>query len=285
MPYRSTDLETVEDRVVFRSPDGLQLRGTLARSEGPNVGAAVLVHGGGVTRDEGGFFTRLAAELAGAGIVSLRFDFRGHGESEGRQEDLTLCGVVNDIGAAVKQVRRLAGAAAVHLVGTSFGGGITGFFAARYPAEVRSLVLLNPLLNYKKRFIDEKTYWTNDEIDEEAGRRLAEHGFVEHSPTFKLGRPLLNELFFVKPHLVVPEVTAPTLFVHGTRDTFIPVESSRAAVDEMTSEARLVEIDGAQHGFAVRDDPGYREPQTQRWQALVIETVTDWLLAHNKASA
>src|SRR5690242_7186071 len=58
MPFPSTDPETVEDRVVFRSPDGLHLRGTLARSEGPIVGAAVLVHGGGVTRDEGGFFTR-----------------------------------------------------------------------------------------------------------------------------------------------------------------------------------------------------------------------------------
>jgi hypothetical protein len=35
----------------------------------------------------------------------------------------------------------------------------------------------------------------------------------------------------------------------------------------------------------VHDDPGYREPQTQRWQALVIDTVTDWVLTHNKASA
>ncbi|MFD6224362.1 hypothetical protein [Nocardia asteroides] len=37
-----------------------------------------------------GFFTRLAAGLANAGVASLRFDLRGHGGSEGRQEELTL---------------------------------------------------------------------------------------------------------------------------------------------------------------------------------------------------
>ena len=39
----------------------------------------------------------------------------------------------------------------------------------------------------------------------------------------------------------------------------------------------LIEIDGAQHGFAVHDDPLYREPQTQEWQASVIGSVTAWL--------
>jgi uncharacterized protein len=61
----------------------------------------VLVHGGGVTREEGGFFTRLASGLGEAGVASLRFDLRGHGESEGRQEELTLAAILNDILASV----------------------------------------------------------------------------------------------------------------------------------------------------------------------------------------
>ena len=48
----------------FRSLDGLRLLGTLiAAPVAADGNAAVLVHGGGVTRDEGGFFTRLAAGL------------------------------------------------------------------------------------------------------------------------------------------------------------------------------------------------------------------------------
>jgi hypothetical protein len=42
----------------FRSLDGLLLRGTVVVPVGSLGGAAVLVHGGGVSRDEGGFFSR-----------------------------------------------------------------------------------------------------------------------------------------------------------------------------------------------------------------------------------
>jgi pimeloyl-ACP methyl ester carboxylesterase len=283
MPPESTDPVLAEDRVAFRSSDGLRLFGTLAAPRQPAAGAAVLVHGGGVTREEGGFFTRLAAALAAAGIASLRFDFRGHGESEGRQKDLTICGVANDISAAVEEVRSQTGTAAAHLVGASFGGGITGFYAAHHSDQVRSLVLLNPLLNYKKRFVDDKPYWVDDRISVDAGRELAELGYLEHSPAFKLGRALLNEVFFVRPHLALRDIAAPALFIHGTGDTFIPVESSRAAVAQIRGESRLVEIEGAQHGIAVPDDPGYHDPQTQQWQATAIRAVVDWIVAHNQA--
>jgi pimeloyl-ACP methyl ester carboxylesterase len=109
---------------------------------------------------------------------------------------------------------------------------------------------------------------------------LATQGFLPHSPTFKLGRPLLNEVFYVQPHLALPEITAPTLLVHGTRDTFISVTSSREALERLRCESRLVEIEGAQHGFAVHDDPGYVNPQTQAWQAHVIEVVAQWITSH-----
>ena len=75
------------------------------------------------------------------------------------------------------------------------------------------------------------------------------------------------------------KVVTPTLIVHGTRDTFIPIESSRAAVAEIAGGAELIEIDGAQHGIAVHDDPQYLDPRTQEWQAFAIRTVADWLAA------
>jgi uncharacterized protein len=261
----------------FRTLDGLNLRGTLVTPSDVRNSATVLVHGGGVTRDEGGFFTRLAEGLADAGLLSLRFDFRGHGESDGRQEDLTISGVVNDIRAAVEHVRAETGSGPVNVIGASFGGGLAAFYASRYPETVRRLVLFNPLLNYKRRFVDDKRYWHDDHIDEAAGDELAAQGFVAHSPSFKLGRPLLNEVFYVEPHRALGDITAPTLIIHGTGDTFIPVQSSRDAVSQFGGDTKLIEIDGAQHGIAVHDDPQYAEPQTQEWQAFAIRTVVEWL--------
>jgi alpha-beta hydrolase superfamily lysophospholipase len=272
--------QVAEQQVGFRSLDGLTLRGTLAAPGEAPTAIAVLVHGGGVTREEGGFFTRLAAGLAGAGVASLRFDLRGHGESEGRQEDLTLGAIANDIRVAIDRVAAERAGSPAALIGASFAGGISAFFASRYPDRVQSLVLLNPLLNYKKRFIDDKPYWIDDHIDEAAGKDLAENGSLPHSPTFRLGRPLLNEVFHLRPLLALPDIAAPTLFVHGTQDTFIPIESSRDAIGRLATEVRLVEVAGAQHGFAIPDDPEYLDPQTQVWQATVIHTVTEWIVGH-----
>lgn len=52
----------------FRTLDGLHLAATLVTPTDPPERAVVLVHGGGVTREEGGFFMRLAAGLGEAGV-------------------------------------------------------------------------------------------------------------------------------------------------------------------------------------------------------------------------
>lgn len=262
--------------VEFTSLDGLRLTGTLVESSETTAPPVVLVHGGGVTRDEAGFFTRLAEGIAQRGAASLRFDLRGHGDSAGRQEDLTLSGILNDIRAASATLMRTTDAPQINLLGTSFSGGICAYFAATYPDLVRRLVLSNPLLNYKKRFIDDKPYWHDDRLDADAAKDLLRDGYLAHSPTFKLGRPLLNEVFYLRPNEVLEQVQAPTLFVHGTRDTFIPVDSSRQAVDRIAGPSQLLEIEGAQHGFAVHDDPQYLDPQSQEWQAFVVREVAEW---------
>jgi alpha-beta hydrolase superfamily lysophospholipase len=239
--------------------------------------AVVMVHGGGVTREEGGFFTRLAAGMAEAGLASLRYDQRGHGESDGRQEDRTLSAHLNDIRVAIGHAREVSGARVVHLLGASFGGGLVAYYAAKRPAELDRLVLLNPQFDYKDRYIDQKPYWSDDRLDDESAGLLADQGYLNHSPTTLLGRAMLNEVFWIQPNDIVGEIAAPTLIVHGTKDTFVPIESSRQAVPQLQVEHRLVEIEGAQHGFAVDNDPTYADPQSQEWQAFVIRTVTDWL--------
>jgi uncharacterized protein len=270
MPSRSTV-------VTVRTLDGLHLASTLVTPDVQADRAVILVHGGGVTREEGGFFARLADGLAEAGVASLRFDLRGHGESEGHQEDLTLATILNDIRVALAHVQQVTGASALSLLGTSFSGGICGYYAAKRSSEIHRLVLLNPQLNYKWRTIDSQSYWSHDYLSDDVAHQLSENGYIQFKPSLRHGRAILNEVFWLEPHIVLGEIAAPTLIVHGTKDTFVPVESSREAVRQLTAEHKLVEVDGAQHGFAVHEDPQYLNPQSQAWQAFVIQTIAEWL--------
>jgi alpha-beta hydrolase superfamily lysophospholipase len=272
-----------ENVVRVRTLDGLRLAASVVTPGGSPERGVVLVHGGGVTREEGGFFTRLAAGLADAGVASLRFDLRGHGESEGRQEDLTLATILNDIGVALTSVQEATGASRLSLLGASFTGGVCAYYAAKRAAAIDRLVLLNPQLDYKQRTIDSRTYWHDDQLDEEMAGQLREQGYIQFTPSLRHGYAMLNEAFWFEPLAVLGEITAPTLLVHGTKDTFVPVELTRAALPRFTSEHRLVEIEGSQHGFAVHDDPQYLNPQSQEWQALVIRTIAAWITADSSA--
>ncbi|MBZ4322786.1 alpha/beta hydrolase family protein [Streptomyces huiliensis] len=266
-----------ESETTFRSLDGTALGGTLTAPDGPVNGLVVLVHGAGVTREEGGFFTRLATGLTAAGLRCLRFDLRAHGTSAGRPEDVTITGVANDIRAAGDHLRSVADSdRAVDVIAASFSGGAAALHTAHRPRDVRRLVLLNPRLDYHERYATSRPYVTDDYLAPEAAEALDRRGFTEHSP-FPLGRALLNEVHYLNPATFLRQVQTPALLIHGTKDTFVPVESSRRYLACFGGPADLLELHGAQHGFAVHDDPEYLHPQSQAWQAEVIERVTLFL--------
>jgi pimeloyl-ACP methyl ester carboxylesterase len=243
----------VDSDTAFRSLDGTELFGTITSAGPMPTGLAVLVHGSGVTREEGGFFTRLAGGLAAVGIASLRFDLRAHGVSGGREVDLTIAAVANDIRAACDHVRAVTGwSEAVDVISASFSGGATALYAGHQPQDVRRLVLLNPRLDYRERYTTSRPGWSDDYLSAKAAK-------VWDLPA------------------VLAAVRAPVLMVHGTADTFVPVESSRRFRPMLGGPAELVELDGAQHGFAVHEDPRYLDPQTQAWQREVISRVSEFL--------
>lgn len=270
-----------ESTITFRSLDGLDLVGDLTIPDLPTDLGVVQVHGGGVTRHEAGFFDRKAAGLAEAGVAALRFDLRGHGESGGKQEDLTLAAVLNDIHVAIEELHARTGATRTSLIGQSFGGGICAYYAAKRPDDVERLVLLCPQLDYKKRTIDSRAYWAGGRLSSDKARVLSQQGYIQHSPTFRHGRAIYNEVFWLQPQTVMQEIQAPTLIVHGTADTLVPIDTSLAAMGVLNDRSRLEQIEGAQHGFAVDGDPTYANPQSQAWQAHVIHQVAEWITAGN----
>lgn len=162
-PIDHTSHVSTELVVSFRTLDGLHLVGTLVSPNEPTGQGIVFVHGGGVTRHEAGFFTRLAVGLAEAGVTSLRYDLRGHGESGGRQEDAPLSAHLNDMHSALAELRERSRVSQASLLAASFSGGMAAYFAAKGPDPLARLVLINPLLGYKNRFINQKPYWHDDQ--------------------------------------------------------------------------------------------------------------------------
>ncbi|MEW2578642.1 alpha/beta hydrolase [Streptomyces syringium] len=192
-----------ELETAFRSLDGAALEGTVSAPSGVVKGLAVLGHGAGVTREEGGFFARLARGLAGAGIRCLRFDLRAHGASTGRPEEITIAGVANDIRAACDHLRVESGLdRAVHVIAASFSGGAAALHAVHRPQDVERLVLLNPRIDYRERYITSRPYVTEDGGGKgvggagvhgaeplRAGPRVAERGFLPRPGDLRGGRP------------------------------------------------------------------------------------------------
>jgi exosortase A-associated hydrolase 2 len=90
-------------------------------------------------------FVSFARELAGRGYAVLRFDFMGHGDSEGAFGEADVSSRHADIDAAVSALRNAQpGLQTVHLLGLRFGATLAALAAERLPGIGR-LVLWEPI--------------------------------------------------------------------------------------------------------------------------------------------
>ena len=77
----------------------------------------------------------LAKGLADEGMASIRFDFDGHGKSEGRMQDMTIEKELADARAIWEYVKALPYVQGIGLLGHSQGGVIASMTAGRLAAE------------------------------------------------------------------------------------------------------------------------------------------------------
>jgi len=99
----------------------------------------ILVHG--FTLDRRMWDDQLPALLA-AGYRVLRYDLRGHGESDAPPTGYATEDHADDLG----RLCDLLDVSSAHVVGLSLGGSIAAAFAERHPQRVRSLTLIDAAL-------------------------------------------------------------------------------------------------------------------------------------------
>ncbi|MCC6783653.1 MAG: alpha/beta fold hydrolase [Planctomycetes bacterium] len=158
----------------------------------------------------------LAARL---GREAWRFDFRGHGESSQALRDTTLSDLLDDANAVLAQAGRS------WLVGSSLGGLVAAWIAARQPQSVEGLVLLAPALQFLPRM---RAMARND------GRITLAHatGLIEFGPRMH------DDLAGFDERELAAAIAAPTFIAHGESDDSVPLAASEDFVARLAAGRR-----------------------------------------------
>ncbi|MBW2461142.1 MAG: alpha/beta fold hydrolase [Deltaproteobacteria bacterium] len=256
--HQSPEVVADESEVAFESSDAYTLRGTFSPGQEGSVGAVgvVLVHGIADGRDR---FVPWARRLGAAGMHSLRFDLRAHGQSDG-----AVCTYGqrerHDIIAAVRWMHRQPGVSNVVVVGSSMGGGAV-LAASRdlaanvqMNAEVSAIVLLAPASDYAL-------------LVAKRVRLLGPFSAPVLAVSARVARAMgQTPMTGWSPRDEMTDET-PVLVLHGTDDEAIPLTLSRALADDHEN-ARLIELPGVSH-----DDTPDAVVNDERAWAEVLEFI------------
>lgn len=228
--------------------DGLTLRGDLLKPEGiEKCPAVVIFHGIMSSRgktDESMFY-RIAYALLKKGIASVRFDFNGHGDSDGEFRDMNVLNEILDAGKIIDYVRSLPFVTDIYIVGHSQGALVGSMIAGYYREYVSKLVMLAPAATIKDDALLGSCF----------GVKYDSYYLPEYMPMKDLEKneyELGNMYYRVAKTLPVYETAAmfrgETLIIHGTGDEAVGIEGTLRYEREMKN-VTVELIKGEEHGL------------------------------------
>ncbi|MEZ5938184.1 MAG: alpha/beta hydrolase [Hyphomonadaceae bacterium] len=227
MPSDASSTDPTPD-AEFISVDGRNL--ALRRFQG-DPGRAGLVWLGGFHSDMlGEKATSLHAAARDAGRSFLRFDYSGHGESEGDFAD----GVIGQWRAdALAMIDNRTEGPQV-LVGSSMGGWMALLAALARPDRVKAVVLLAPAPDFTDRLM-----WRN--FPDEVKTQILETGsWTRPSPYDEAGYPITRALIEEGRNWNILDkpiaLSCPVAILHGANDADVPWSHGFGLVDAIASD-------------------------------------------------
>ena len=205
----------------------------------------ILMHGIFSSKDYGPM-PQLAKGLAKAGIASIRFDFDGHGKSEGRKQDMTIEKELADARAIWDYVQGLRYVSAVGLLGHSQGGVIASMSAGRLSANPPAgVVLIAPGSVIKEACQGGKFF--NARFDPKNPPE-----YIRCWGMYKLGREYLVSTQLLDIYGTASAYKGPVLLLHGDRDGIVPMWCSEKYLETYGSHATLTVVEGENHTITRR---------------------------------
>lgn len=179
----------------------------------------VFCHGFGGSK-EGPLFELVCDSLRAHGIASIRFDFNGHGESEGEFKDMTVPNEIEDAKKVVEYVRDLRFVSDVAIAGHSQGGVVAAMTAGQMSKEAgedafKAVVLMAPAAVLRDDAIRGNTMGKMyDPFD--PGE------YVELYGGLKLGAAYIRSAFSLPIYETAAQYQGPALIIHGNADRVVP---------------------------------------------------------------
>ena len=203
---------------------------------------AILAHGFG--GDKNWQLMKLVSDsLQMHGIASIRFDFNGHGESEGDFKDMTVPNEIEDLKRVVRYALQLDGCnGKIGLLGHSQGGVVVSMTAGEMNDTISAVTLLAPAAVLREDAIRGNTFGVSyNPIDPPE--------YVELPGGRKLGREYILTAFRLPIYETAIRYQGAAFLIHGTGDRVAPYSySERYKNIWKNSELRLME--GYDHGFS-----------------------------------
>ena len=210
----------------------------------------IMCHGIRGNKDECGAFIKLSEDLLKIGYSSFRFDFNGHGESDGLDKDMTITKGIRDLETTVDMLQE-KGYSKFILLGGSFGAGIVSLFPFEKYNNVKAIVLWYGCLDYDYARYGNLFTETNKKEAELNGYYISRS--MNTGEEFKFGLELFNETYKYKPYGSLKECNLPKLFVHGDKDSALPYELSERVSNNCTNSSFKL-IKGGEHTFMNSDE-------------------------------
>jgi alpha/beta superfamily hydrolase len=208
-------------------------------------------------------YVDIAHHLAKSGIGTLRFDFRGSGDSEGDFNDITLEDQVSDTLVAMHYLEKHPAVdnSRIGLLGRSFGGAVAVIAASRYQ-RIKSFCLWSPIYNANQW----KDKW---HLLQSPG--LQPHHLADIMPINGQvpGIQLLKQFVSLRMEDYITTMHSTPLFViHGAQDKIVNIANAEKYVQDRLhapAQTKFIQLPLSDHDFT---------PFQERYKAL--EETNHW---------
>ena len=214
--------------------------------QGEKCPMVIFCHGFSGTKD-GPMFELIADTLQARGIASIRFDFNGHGESEGEFKDMTVPNEIEDAKKIVEYVRDLRYVSTIAIAGHSQGGVVAAMTAGQLSEELgepafKAVALMAPAAVLRDDAIRGNTMGKQyDPFD--PGE------YVELWGGLKLGGEYIRTSFSLPIYETAAKYQGPALIIHGNGDRVVPYTYGER-FHQIWPKSELVIQEYFDHGFS-----------------------------------